>query len=482
MAQLTNYLTDPELPFLSLALDSNMVRHFCQALISDNVDASISNCRVARLRYRRAQRCIIQYELTLRLADGSEQTHWLVGYQYASSKKFRARANQLKRLTDDRHPVDGLLPGIVVEEIRLLLHRFPFDHRLPSLVSLYFDIDRLVSLHLADMLGSKDWELECLDARLARWRVGLSAVLRLDLVVKHRRTGESRHHKLFAKLDATDTDSSIRSRLEQRQSSGQLPFDLAPTLLSLPQQGLTIQACAEGLALEIMLLEDVAKLGDARRFANVLALWHIRGEPLQSRYSKEDFEAVLERSVGVLANAAASLSLRLERLAQRIGQRMKHGLYCPAHLDLKPEHIFFRAEGITLIDIESAADADPMIDIAILYAGLRHASALYGLPDTASHYFALQLMSAYHQRVPSDWWRNFPACYAWALLKLAVYLFTCQRPDWSDWIERFVTEAELAISQDADKLPFLSEGKRRAQPAYHNESVQRIQYQQEVTL
>ena len=482
MAQLTNYLTDPELPFLSLALDGNMVRHFCQALISDNVNASISNCRVARLRYRRAQRCIIQYELTLRLADGSEQTHWLVGYQYASSKKFRARANQLKRLTDDRHPVDGLLPGIVVEEIRLLLHRFPFDHRLPSLVSLYFDIDRLVSYHLADMLGSKDWELECLDSRLVRWRVGLSAVLRLDLVVKHRCTGEPRHHKLFAKLDATDTESGIRSRLEQWQSSGQLPFDLAPTLLSLPQQGLTIQACAEGLSMETMLHKGEAKLDDARRFAGVLARWHSRSESFKNRYAKEDFEAVLERSVGVLGNAAPACSLRLERLAQRIGQRMKHGLYCPAHLDLKPEHIFFRAEGITLIDIETAADADPMIDIAVLYVRLRHARPLSGLPGTEAQFFGLQLLSAYHQQVPADWWRNFSVCYAWALLKLAVHLFACQRPDWSDWIERFITEAEMAMNRKAGGLPFLSEGKRRAQPAYHNESVQRIQYQQEVTL
>jgi len=477
-----NYLNDPQLPYLSLALDGNIVRHFCRALISDNVAASISRCRVARVRLRRAQRCIIQYELTLRLAGGSEQTHWLVGYQYASRKKFRARANQLKRLTAGRHPVDGLLPGIVIGEIRLLLQRFPFDRRLPALVSFHFNIERVISDHLADLLGSNDWQLECLDTRLSRWRVGLSAVLRLDLELKHRHSGESRRHRLFAKLDATATDTGLRSRLEQSRCDGKLPFELAPILLSVPQQGFSIQASADGLALETLLLDGEAKMEDARRVANVLAGWHTTGEPLQNRYSKGHFEAVLERSVRVLANATPSCSLRLERLAQRIGKRMNHGVYCPAHLDLKPEHIFFCADRITLIDIESAADADPMIDIAILYARMHHARALYDLPDTASRFFALQLMCTYYSLVPSIWWRNFSVCYAWALLKLAVHLFVCQRPDWSDWILRFVTEAELAISQEAGKLPFLPEGSHHVIPAYRVESGQRVLSNQEIPV
>lgn len=220
---------------------------------------------------------------------------------------------------------------------------------------------------------------------------------------------------------------------------------------------------------------------DARQLASVLASWHTAGEPLQNRYAKEEFDAVLERSVRVLANAVPDCSLRLERLVQRIGQRMKHGFNRPVHLDLKPEHIFFHGDRITLIDIESAADADPMLDIAILYARLRHARTLYGLPDSASLLFALQLMRAYHQRVPSNWWRNFSVCYAWALLKLAVHLFVCQRPDWPDWIGRFVTEAELTIGRGAGKLSFLPEGKHHAKPAHRSEPGQFIRSNQGVS-
>ena len=481
MAQIKNYLTDPTLPFLSSALDGEIVRHFCRALIGDDIETSIVSCRVTRVRFRRAQRCIIQYELTLRRADGAEQVHWLVGYQYADCRKYRARANQLQRLTADRHPVDGLRPGIVIEEIRLLLQRFPFENRLPALVGFYFGIDRTVNLHLSQILHSDDWILASLDTHPARWRVGLSAVLRLELVVKHRDTGERRQHRLFARLDATETDTGLRSMLERSQDAGKLPFDLAPTLLSIPQQSLSIQASANGRALDSLLLESKANIDDARCLARVLANWHSAGEPLQNRCAKAEFEAVLEHSVRALANAVPACSLRLERLAQRIGRQMNHGLYRPAHLDLKAEHIFLHGDRITLIDIESAADADPMLDVAILYARLHHAAPLYALPDSASSLFALQLMRAYHQRVPSNWWRNFSACYAWALLKLAVHLFVCQRPDWPDWIERFVTEAELAISQDVGNLPFLPGSKHHLKPAHPGGPGQSIRSNQGVT-
>lgn len=480
MAQAKTRLTDPLLPFLSLALDGNILRHFCQRLICADFDASIGNCQVTRVRLRRAQRCIIQYRLTLRLADGSTQVHRLVGYQYANRNKFRARANRLRRSTAGRQPVDGLLPGIVIDEISLLLQRFPFDHRLPSLPGFYFDIDRVVENHLAQLLGSDDWQLENLDTQVARWRVGLSAVLRLGLELKRGNGPESRHLELFARLDGTAADTRIKSRLEQGQSGSRLPFDLAPTLLSMPQQGFTIQAAASGLPLETLLVEGRATIDDARRLASVLARWHGSGEPLQHRYTREKYEADLARTVRLLAGIVPACSLRLARLMRSISRRMNHDLYRPAHLDLKPEHIFFEADRITLIDVESAADADPMLDIAILYVRLRHAGTLYGLPGSESRYFALQLMSAYHELAPAGWWRNFSVCHAWSLLILARHFFVCQRPDWPDSIERFVAEAEWALSRGAGSLPFLPGARHPGKPIHRDRSVQRLWPRREI--
>ncbi|MDH3219893.1 MAG: phosphotransferase [Gammaproteobacteria bacterium] len=474
VAQAKTQLTDPLLPFLSLALDGNILRHFCQRLICADFDAAIGNCQVTRVRLRRARRCIIQYRLTLHLADGSEQDHCLVGYQYADRNKFRARANRLRRSTAGRQPVDGLLPGIVIDEISLLLQRFPFDHRLPSLSGFYFDIDRLVKNHLVQLLGSNDWQLESLDTRVARWRVGLSAVLRLGLELKRSNGSESRQLELFARLDGAATDTRIKSRLEQVQSGGRLPFDLAPTLLSVPQQGFTIQAAAGGLSLETLLVEGRATIDDARRLASVLAQWHGSDEPLQSRYTREKYEADLARTVRLLGGIVPACSLRLERLMRRITRCMNHDLYRPAHLDLKPEHIFFEADRITLIDVESAADAHPMLDIAILYVRLRHAATLYGLPGSAARYFALQLMSAYHDLAPAGWWRNFSVCYAWALLTLARHFFVCQQPAWPDSIEGFVGEAECALSRGAGSLPFLPGARHRGKSVHRDRPGQRL--------
>lgn len=470
MLQSPGYLNDPVLPHLTLVLDEENMRHICHTLITDKVDATIIDCRVVRLRYRRAQRCIIQYKMTLQLVDETVQTHWLVGYQYANKEKFRARANRLEKMGATCNPADGLRPFVVIEEAGLLLQRFPFDRRLPTLAPFYFNIDQVITDRLAELLGSDDWKLECLDTRLARWRVGLSAVIRLTLGVRHRYTGESQRHTLFAKLDATGTDADTKSRLKRSESVGSLPFNLPHTLLSIPQQGFTIQRSADGLSLDTMLLGGTVNSADAGRLASMLARWHTTGDPLEKSYSKDVFEAALEQSVRVLSSAAPACSLRLERLADRIRNRMHHAIYRPAHLDLKPEHIFFCTNRITLIDIETAADADPMIDIAILYTRLLHARELYDLPDTVSLSFALQLMNTYHRLVPSSWWRNFSVCYAWALLKVTVHLFVCQRPDWLNWINRFVSEAELAMSLDEGELPFLflPEGKHSTNPANWN--------------
>ena len=141
MLKSKSYLNDIHLPYLKYALDEDIVRHYCQALLADKTDISIIGCRVVKLRHRRAKRSTIQYEMTLRVANGSPQTHWLVGYQFADAGKFRSVSRRFKKLCAGPEPVDGLPPGFVIEAIGLLLQRFPFDRHLPELSSLYFNLD-----------------------------------------------------------------------------------------------------------------------------------------------------------------------------------------------------------------------------------------------------------------------------------------------------------------------------------------------------
>ena len=464
MLQSQTYLNNALLPHLKQALDEDLMRHHCRALLGADTGADILSCRVTRLRYRRAQRCIIQYEMTLKQPDDTVHTHWLAGYQYADKDRFRARARRQKRLNAICHPADGLLAGAVIDEIGLLLERFPFDRRIPALAPFYTCIEQVIGNNLAKILGSQNWLLKNLFAQPVRWRIGLSSVIQLTLLVQHKRKRKTQRCNLYLKIYAPGAQADPESGLQGLESVNRLPFKLPHRLMSDPQQKFSILKSVEGLALDTMLLDDSANPADARRLAGVLARWHSSGKSLGKQYSKIIFNTVLNHSVEVLCSAAPACASRLNQLAEKIRRQMVHAIYCPAHLDLKPEHIIFNASQITLIDIDSAADADPMIDIALLYARLRHADTLHGLPEAASRRFGLQFVTAYHKRVPSHWWNNFSTCYAWALLKMAVHLFESQHPDWAASIEQLLEEAELSTGRDRGRLPLLFDATAKPRP------------------
>ena len=455
MTRDSHYLRDASLPYLAQALDGKTILRYCRALLGNEKDVRISTCRVLKLRYRRRKRAIIQYEIGLQTGDGRERSVWLAGYQYASRERYRAGVRRLERLLANHGTEGGMLPGIAIEPLQLLLLRFPYDRRLPALMSVYFNIEQLLGDRLEPLLGSSNWKIESLDCRPVRWRVGLSAVAKISLVARHPVSGETTRRELYLKHDPSREEISAESRVAALHNDRGLPFSLCPTVLSLPRHGLSVQAAASGVSLEARLARGTASSADANRIATLLARWHSGGEPMQRPYSKEKFESVLERSVRVLSAATPENGDRLQRLAASIRLQMLHRLQCPAHLDLKPEHIFVDTEKITLIDMDSAADADPMLDIAILYARLRHGQELYDSPRAASRSFANQLIRAYASRVPPSWWYNFRVCYAWALLKVAVHLFACQRPAWPRLSARFLREAELALEPSSELLSFL---------------------------
>jgi hypothetical protein len=455
MKQSTHYLQDTSLPHLARALDCVTIRDVCRDLLRPGSGFRVAACRVLKLRYRRWQRAIIQYEITLVNDVGKERSVWLAGYLYASRERFETGKRRLERLLANPDTREDMLPGVAIESLELLLLRFPYDRRLPALTSFYFNIEQLVGERLPLLFGDDDWRLDSLDTRPVRWRVGLSAVACISVVARHAASGATRKRELYLKHDPGRPESAAESRLAALERDRGLPFALCPTVLSLPRQGLSIQAAAEGVSLETRLARGMATSVDANRLAALLARWHTSGEPLQRPYAREKFEAVVERSVRALSAATPENSGRLQALAAGIRLQMLHRLQCPVHLDLKPEHIYIDSGKITLIDLDSAADADPILDIAILYARLRHGQELYGSPKTASRAFANQLIRAYAPLVPPSWWYNFRVCYAWALLKVAMHLFACQRPGWTPLTGRFLREAELALESSSELLSFL---------------------------
>lgn len=85
---------DPELPGLAPAIDLQAM----QAIFEDalrprtNRPCRVRTCRITRVRYRRGQRCVLQYSLDLvDLQTGATSTQWVTGVIYAEGLGKHAR-------------------------------------------------------------------------------------------------------------------------------------------------------------------------------------------------------------------------------------------------------------------------------------------------------------------------------------------------------------------------------------------------------
>src|SRR5918996_1826518 len=127
---------DPDLLPLRIASNpTEMLRVFRDHLrpVAKN-RVAIQDCQIARVRYRRGVRCVLQYQLRLLERDtGREHCQWITGVLYAQH-----RAERSWRKLQAAHSVEGFpkeflifKPVCYIPELRMLVQVFPYDRLLP---------------------------------------------------------------------------------------------------------------------------------------------------------------------------------------------------------------------------------------------------------------------------------------------------------------------------------------------------------------
>jgi hypothetical protein len=94
-------LADPSFPQLQVAGDPESMRGVFQKHLRplNNKAYHVRDCRLSRIRYRRGNRCVLQYTLRLAEADtGSERIQWVTGVMYADDKTRRKFPRSFRRL------------------------------------------------------------------------------------------------------------------------------------------------------------------------------------------------------------------------------------------------------------------------------------------------------------------------------------------------------------------------------------------------
>src|ERR671920_712488 len=448
-------LRDPSFPQLRVAGDPESMRVLFQKHLRplNNKVYQVRDCRLSRIRYRRGERCVLQYTLRLAEADtGSERIQWVTGVMYADGK---TRRKWEKLRVSYPKEISGIIstfePFSFIPDLRMLVKVFPYDRRLPTLPLLIAEPLPELESPLLARFGSGNWRTEVWNVEPVRYRAGLGATLRLTVQGQDDATGRRRERRFYAKVyrdegQGQQTHQVLRELWEQTRANGE-SFTVARPLAYLSGLRTLLQEEAPGTSLEEILLGDRDTTGALRRVAQALAAFNQDDVAATTRrHLLADQVAVLERARRLLGWACPHLKLEVESIIEGVFAGLEEVLLGPTHRDLKPDHIFVDGERTIFIDLDSLAKADPVLDPAYLLARLAAMPVLFPIPRERTHTAAREFAEEYFSHVPSTWQERLPFHYAGALLKISFGLFGRQVPDWSDAIAGLLEEARASLA------------------------------------
>jgi hypothetical protein len=448
-------LADPSFPQLQVAGDPESMRGVFQKHLRplNSKAYHVRDCRLSRVRYRRGDRCVLQY--TLRLTDpdtGYERTQWVTGVMYA---KDRTRRKWEKLRSLDPGAISNIFPTfepfVFIPDLRMLVEVFPYDRRLPTLPLVMAGASPELESPLLARFGPGDWHTEAWNVEPVRYRAGLGAALRLTVQGQDDATGRRIERRFYAKVyrnedQGQQTHQVLRALWKESRPGGE-GFTVARPLAYLSDLRTLLQEEAPGTPLEEILLGDRDTTGAVRRVARALAAFNQGDAPATTRrYLLADHAADLERTSRLLGWACHHLRLEVESIIEGVLAGLEEVPLRPTHRDLKADHIFLDGDRTTFIDLDMFAKADPVLDPAHLLARLAAMPALFPIPRQRARAAAREFAEEYFAHVPGAWQDRLPFHYAGTLLEAARGVFRRQAPDWPAKIAGLLEEARDSLA------------------------------------
>lgn len=445
---------DPALPGLGLASDEGemreVFRRHLQPLGPNGWD--IRGCRISRIHYYRGDRCLLRY--TLSLVDPEtrrERSQWVTGLIHADDRVDRIWRKLRLNPPEVPDAFSTFEPVSLIPEPGMLVQIFPYDRRLPALLELTAppvpDLDSL----FVDRFGAGNWEIEAWDVEPVQYRPGRVAVLRHTVRAGDGRGGPSRTKRFYVKVYRDEEDGERRHRVarllwDRADGRGVAVPDPIAYLSRL--HALVLGEVA-GRSLRDALVHD-GDASAARTAVRGLAAAQRVPLPELSRHGVSDEIPILERAGQILAWARPELRTRIEEVVRGVAAGLEEVPPSPTHRELKTDHIFLDGSRLGVIDLDSYAAADPVLDPARVLADLaglsvRGDAARDGRWESAAGVFA----DEYSANVPPSGRDRLFVQYAGALLKEAVDFFQHLEPQWPDHVDTLVEEARKALSRRA---------------------------------
>jgi len=162
------------------------------------------------------------------------------------------------------------------------------------------------------------------------------------------------------------------------------------------------------------------------------ALFELHSSPLQMSDARlaDELSNRAERSIELISSARPEFANVLTSIRTALSETQPVHEPCPSHCDLKAEHLLVDDRRVTFIDLDSAAMADPVYDLAVLLVRLQVMSTLDGSARDVIENAADRLLEHYFRLAPADWRERLPHQLGNAGLKVALFFVQHLIPDW----------------------------------------------------
>ncbi len=423
--------------------------------IQSDGDVKLIGCRLVRLRYRKARRIIALFDLVLKeSATGKLRQQWATGFLYRGGKARRTykRLNSAAPSSNGCSLPRSLKPFLFLSDLDMLVQLFPYDRHLPNLAQLIEDPQRPAQRLLRESFGPGRWSCEEIRFQPVRYRPGVAATFSVSPTARDLATGQRRQEGFFAKLYRSDSGRQAHEDLGRlhaywQKRNGRLRIaepvhyeEETRTSFIKPAAG----RCLEDLLFEV---EDIAPL--AQQTAEALASLHLSDAPIKRLHACETILARAARSARRLLWGCPACQDMIAAVFLGLEERLRSCQPRPSHQDLKVDHIFLNGTESTLIDLDSSARSDPVLDPAALLVRLHAMPELTPLPTVRAEAFADCFQEVYFSHVPAQWKKRLAPAYAAAALKVALYFLQHLEPDWPDKIHHILARA-LRLLDDKD--------------------------------
>jgi len=422
----------------------------------------VRECRISGIRYQRGKRCLLLYTLRVEEpATGRERDQWVTGSIYARGRT-RRRWENLRRTEPAREVTEPEILGAAspafapsfsyLPDPEMLVQVFPYDHRLEALPLLMAGPTSELEPVLLAGFGEGEWRTEAWDAEPVQYQPEMKATLRLMVRARDATSGRSEEKRFYAQVYYSDVGAqsahqALQALWDRAGAVAGADFVVARPIAYLSRLRTLLQEEVPGTPLlDLLLHRKEEALPAIRRAARALASLHLGHVDTPRRRTLRDEVAWLESVGEVLKWACPHLRPNIENIIDTVVAGLEEVPLAPTHRDFAFDHVMVEGDSLALIDLDTFAEADPVLDVAILLSHLTTYSLISALHRNRAREAAQVFVEEYFAYVPEAWYARLPLLYAYSVTQTAAGVFQTQEADWPEKIELKIEEAKNSLA------------------------------------